>query len=116
MNDKLSINGNENIQIYEVNGNLNITQEFNIIRMDSSFNDDINCSYNSNDRKKKYRAIHAKAHDLGMDISTLYNFINTIIKSEIPIISIKKLTDIQLKKIYVELFTNKNLKNYEKKF
>lgn len=60
---------------------------------------------NAEYRKQLYKAIHAKANELGWDNDTLYNFINTLLVPKKPILSLKELSDTRLKKIYTKLFS-----------
>lgn len=59
-------------------------------------------------RKQLYKAIHAKANELGLDNHSLHDFINISLGLKKPISSLKELSDTRLKKIYSKLFSNRS--------
>lgn len=58
-------------------------------------------------RKEQYKAINAKANQLGMDRETRLIYATKILKLNTPLASLKDLDDNQLQKLYEKMFSKK---------
>lgn len=53
-------------------------------------------------RNDMYKAIHARSHQLNIDI---HEYATTVLETKIPVKSLKDLSDTRLKKLYTKLFS-----------